>query len=214
MRQLSGCDFCGDTASGTFEVLPASYDPEGEGKRMLLCDHCRGALASILDPLLDAKMADVEPDITPDQRLDAEPTSVGSTDADPSTDADSPTDGDSSTDAESATSFPDDDAVTPSADGVPTDESSTDESSSDSSETSATGSAMAATGAGSSSRVPKGYRKVLRFLENREFPIDRTEAVEVTAGAYGMDEAAVEAAIDHAVKHDRMKSFDGELREV
>lgn len=208
MRQLSGCDFCGDTASGTFEVLPASYDPEGEGKRMLLCDHCRDALASILDPLLDAKMADVEPGITPDQRLDAEPTSVGSTDADSSTD------GGSLTDAESATSFLDDDAVTPSADGVPTDESSTGESSSASSEKSASGSAMAATDAGSSSRVPKGYRKVLRFLENREFPIDRTEAVEVTAGAYGMDETAVEAAIDHAVKHDRMKSFDGELREV
>lgn len=195
MRQLSGCDFCGDTASGTFEVLPETYDPKGEGKRMLLCDHCRDALASILDPLLDAKMADVEPNITPDHRLDAEPTSVGSTDA------------------ESATSFLDDDAVTLSADGAFTDESSTGESSSESSEKSASGS-MATTGAGSSSGVPKGYQKVLRFLENREFPIDRTEAVEVTAGAYGMDEAAVEAAIDHAVKHDRMKSFDGELREV
>lgn len=172
MRQLSGCDFCGGTASGTFEVLPAAYDPEGEGKRMLLCDHCRDALSSILDPLLDAKdqepAGDVEPDLTP-------------TDADP---ADNEPHGTETTGEEAEPDATDSNRRTQ----------------------------MAATGAGTSSRVPKGYRKVLRFLENREMPMERSEAVEMTAGAYDMDEEAVEAAIEHAVSHDRLKSYDGEIR--
>ncbi|MDZ7746673.1 MAG: hypothetical protein U5K28_09265 [Halobacteriales archaeon] len=62
MREVAGCDFCGEPPTGAFDVLPAKYDPDGEGKRMVLCAHCRDALASILDPLLDATAAsDVEP---------------------------------------------------------------------------------------------------------------------------------------------------------
>lgn len=189
MRQLSGCDFCGGTASGTFEVLPAEYDPEGEGKRMLLCDHCRDALSSILDPLLDAKTGrdpagDVEPDLTP-------ATDAG-TDGAPDSDTSEPVDA---------------------AEPAPTDADPTDEDAADDAVEERDGqSQMAATGAGSSSRVPKGYRKVLRFLENREMPMDRQEAVEMTAGAYDMDAEAVDAAIEHAVSHGRLKSFDGEIR--
>lgn len=184
MRQLSGCDFCGGTASGTFEVLPAEYDPEGEGKRMLLCDHCRDALSSILDPLLDATASpaagDVEPDLTA-------ATDTSGTDA-----SEDVSDGAGADDGESTAAA--DDA---------TDDTAADANSS---------SQMAATGAGTSSRVPKGYRKVLRFLENREMPMDRQEAVEMTAGAYDMDEEAVDAAIEHAVGHGRLKAYDGEIR--
>jgi hypothetical protein len=183
MRQLSGCDFCGGTASGTFEVLPAEYDPEGEGKRMLLCDHCRDALSSVLDPLLDAKgsstpAGDVEPNLT------------GAADASTTDEA-----GDTPADTASAAASGD----TDDADDAPATESRP-------------GSQMAATGAGASSRVPKGYRKVLRFLENREMPMDRQAAVEMTAGAYDMDEEAVDAAIEHAVGHGRLKAYDGEIR--
>ncbi|WP_255194836.1 hypothetical protein [Halorarius litoreus] len=198
MRQLSGCDFCGGTASGTFEVLPAEYDPEGKGKRMLLCDHCRDALSSILDPLLDAKAeaggrnlgGDVEPDISPvsDEREDT------ADESDDSIDADAESSGAPGDHLEANGGTESESADQPAAD---------DES---------TGSQMAATGAGASSRVPKGYRKVLRFLENREMPMDRQEAIEMTAGAYGMDESAVDAAIDHAVSHGRLKSYDGEIR--
>jgi hypothetical protein len=74
------------------------------------------------------------------------------------------------------------------------------------------GAKMAATGAGKSSGVPRGYRKTVRFLENREFPMPRENAVSMTSDAYGLDEEAVHAAIDHAIKHDRLTEFDGELR--
>lgn len=204
MREVSGCDFCGGTASGTFEVLPAEYDPDGTGKRMLLCDHCRDALSSILDPLLDATAG-----------TGRSPVAAGGTDrlaesARPPDDESAPTDGERGTDgaraaSEDASGGTDDDgAGTVSGDdsGAAPDEETGAET------------RMAATGAGSSSRVPRGYRKVLRFLENREFPIDRREAVEMTADAYGLEAEAVDAAIDHAVTHGRLQAYDGELREA
>ena len=77
MRQVSGCDFCGDTPSGTFEVLPPEYGPDGEGKRMVLCDRCRDTIASVLDPLLDARSerSDVEPNV--DERRGDAPSTKG-----------------------------------------------------------------------------------------------------------------------------------------
>lgn len=178
MREVSGCDFCGETASGTFDVLPPEYDPQGKGKRMVLCDHCRDALASVLDPLLDAKGRDVEPSVS----------EIASRPADG---------GDDTADARAA---PDDTAHSDAKTGEtsPAEEQHVEAQ-------------MAKTGAGSSSRVPKGYRKTLRFLENREMPIDHDDAVEMVAGAYGMEEAAVEAAIEHAANHGRLKILQEEI---
>lgn len=196
MREVSGCDFCGGTASGTFEVLPAEYDPDGTGKRMLLCDHCRDALSSILDPLLDATAGTGRSAVATSE-------TEGSVASDGSAD-DEPAAGDAGTASEDAAGGTDD-AAGPPGSGEPSPASG---------EEMGAETRMAATGAGSSSRVPRGYRKVLRFLENREFPVDRREAVEMTADAYGMEAEAVDAAIDHAVTHDRLKAYDGELREA
>lgn len=183
MREVSGCDFCGDTAAGTFDVLPPEYDPEGKGKRMVLCDHCRDALASILDPLLDAKADDVEP------RVDVDPdsggTSAGTAGTEPA-DASEPR---QSSDAEAT----DEDDAEPATPDEPA------------------GPRMAKTAEGASSRVPRGYRKTLRFLQNRETPIERDAAVEMVADAYDFDPEAVETAIDHAVKHGRLKRLQDEI---
>jgi predicted regulator of amino acid metabolism with ACT domain len=54
---------------------------------------------------------------------------------------------------------------------------------------------------------------VVRFLEGREFPMDREEAETLAAEAYGIDRQAVAAAIDHAVKHDRLREAGGKLRQ-
>lgn len=206
MREVSGCDFCGGTASGTFEVLPAEYDPDGTGKRMLLCDHCRDALSSILDPLLDATAGTGRSAVVA-SGTGGPGASVGSTDEEPTTadDAGAASEGASGASSEDDAGETGDDGADSASDGDP--------AAGPAEETGAE-TRMAATGAGSSSRVPRGYRKVLRFLENREFPLDRSEAVEMTAGAYGMEAEAVDAAIDHAVKHDRLKAYDGELREA
>lgn len=59
---------------------------------------------------------------------------------------------------------------------------------------------------------PSGYRKVVRFLENRELPVDRAAAEGLVVDAYELDEEDVTAAIDHAVKHGRLRDVNGELR--
>lgn len=188
MRQVSGCDFCGETASGTFDVLPPEYDPAGKGKRMVLCDHCRDALASILDPLLDSKSADTGGDVEPKVNAVAstgEPSEL-------STAASPPGDESEAAPEETAT---DDEGE---SDGPPEERSAE--------------SRMAKTGAGTSSRVPKGYRKTLRFLENREMPIDREEAVEMVTDVYGLEAEAVEAALEHAANHGRLKVSQGQIK--
>ncbi|WP_435063425.1 hypothetical protein [Halobaculum sp. EA56] len=53
MRELD-CDFCGGTADGAYEVLPAELDPTpAEQVRLVLCDDCRETLDGVLAPLLD-----------------------------------------------------------------------------------------------------------------------------------------------------------------
>jgi hypothetical protein len=54
---------------------------------------------------------------------------------------------------------------------------------------------------------------VVRFLETRDFPLDRDGAEPLAAEAYEMDPGAVSAAIDHAVKHNRLREVSGELRQ-
>lgn len=60
--------------------------------------------------------------------------------------------------------------------------------------------------------APRGYRKVLRFLENRQLPVERAEAERLAADAYDLDVGEVEAALDHAVQYGRLREVSGELR--
>ena len=207
MREVSGCDFCGGTPSGTFDVLPPEYDPEGKGKRMVLCDHCRDALASILDPLLDAKADDVEPQVD----TDSEPAEPTEEPADAATAVDeigvgTTTDTDTESAADETGS-----GTTTDADEAEGADDRTGDAAADEADDESTGPRMAKTADGTSSRVPKGYRKTLRFLQNRETPIERDAAVEMVSDAYGFDREAVETAIDHAVKHGRLKQLQDEI---
>jgi hypothetical protein len=61
------------------------------------------------------------------------------------------------------------------------------------------------------SRTPKGYSKVMRFLEGRKFPMERETAETIVAETYEMDAKRVTAAIDHAAKHGRLRVASGKL---
>lgn len=56
------------------------------------------------------------------------------------------------------------------------------------------------------------YRTLLRLLQNREFPVDRTEIEAVAASAYGYSQAKCAAVIDAAVDRGRLTERDGMLR--
>ncbi|HKJ58793.1 MAG TPA: hypothetical protein VKA37_06170 [Halobacteriales archaeon] len=191
MRQVRTCDFCGDDAAGLYEPYPPSVP---DGPRLLLCDGCRDRLSSIVDPLVAAIEGDAggdraEPAPPVREPVSPEPADGGN---DTSTGAAGSGDGDPD---------PGDDAGERSSDVDAAAEADVGES-------------RDASGRSKRERAgtPPGYRKVMRFLENRQLPMDRTEAEQLAADAYEFDEATVSDAIDHAVQYDRLREVRGELR--
>ena len=59
---------------------------------------------------------------------------------------------------------------------------------------------------------PDEFRTVMRLLGNREFPIGRSEVVDLAAGAYDLDETHVERIVDHAIDRGVLADEDGTLR--
>jgi len=58
---------------------------------------------------------------------------------------------------------------------------------------------------------PATFRKVMRLLSNREFPVDRAEFVSLAASAYDLDDRTVGAMLDAAVEKDLIGEHDGQL---
>ncbi|WP_121744044.1 hypothetical protein [Natronorubrum halophilum] len=50
------------------------------------------------------------------------------------------------------------------------------------------------------SRPPAGYGKVIRLLQNREFPIQRNAVENLAAGAYDLETHEISAIVDHALE--------------
>lgn len=202
MRQVRECDFCGEGASGVYEPVPSSLDPDGP--RLLLCEGCHDRLRTVVEPLLDhidngAPANGLDTDGTAENRAEgvvADSSAGMAAPADGTTDelaADTAADGD--TDADGGVVR---DNETPGADGSGA----------------ATSGGVDAGGRSDDERegTPKGYRKVMRFLENRSFPMGREEAEHLAAEAYNLDESATSAAIDHAVKYGRLREVHGKLK--
>jgi hypothetical protein len=61
---------------------------------------------------------------------------------------------------------------------------------------------------------PPNFRKVMRLLNNREFPVDRAEITDIASGAYDLDRSQVDDIIDHAVQRDVLAEDGGQLRKA
>ncbi|ELZ10893.1 hypothetical protein C479_08778 [Halovivax asiaticus JCM 14624] len=231
MRQLRTCDFCGDDAVGTFEIVPPELDPtEAEQRRVVLCGDCQPTLEELLEPLLARAGAAPTGETGSEESAD-DAQSNGRTDrqasgTDDEHDDQSETRPLSTRDTEETTSrgtpgietnAPDDEAgdvVTPSAserstgdEGVaiqPGDRTADDTTPSATEAANANDDASTVTGAqaGTSNTpsAPKAYGKVLRLLQNREFPMARADVEALAAGAYDLEDHQVEAVVDHAVE--------------
>ncbi|MFB6233153.1 MAG: hypothetical protein ABEH61_02735, partial [Haloarculaceae archaeon] len=55
------------------------------------------------------------------------------------------------------------------------------------------------------------YNKVMRLLQNRDFPVDRAEIQTVAANAYGLAEHECGAVIDLAIERGLIGEQDGHL---
>ena len=205
MREVNSCDFCGEAAAGTFQVVPPERDPTGEGRRMVLCGGCRDTLGDVLDPLLGGAHAgggDRE-ETGSATTVVAEPERESET---PGRDGSPAGGGRASVGEASAGTTTDADLGEALGEEMPGGASP---SGTDDGGVEERGGGSRSAGRG----TPRGYRKVMRFLENREFPMDREEAETLAAEAYGMDRESVSAVIDHAVKHNRLREASGDLRQ-
>lgn len=226
MRELD-CDFCGGTAGGAYEVLPEDLDPApDEQVRLVLCDSCRETLDGVLAPLLDrlgageagsddpsfaadaaghaAPPADAENDEGTAETGEASELSIDTAGHDSPSPAaldlaaadDDPegTDGGDGTadavdDAADRAAGPADDRGV----AAPTEDGATGASGADAGE------------------EPADFRKVMRFLNNREFPVDRAEVAEFAAGAYDLEDEEVREIFDYAIERGVLVEDDGQL---
>ncbi|AGB17696.1 hypothetical protein Halru_3130 [Halovivax ruber XH-70] len=227
MRQLRTCDFCGDDAVGTFEIVPPELHPtEAEQRRVVLCGDCQPTLEELLEPLLaragaaptgetgseasgDDAQSNGQADQQASERDDQPETRPLSTrDTDDTTSRGTPG---IETDAAGDEAG---DVVTPSAserstgdEGVaiqPGDKTADDTNPSATGTANASDDASTATAAqadtSNTPSAPKAYGKVLRLLQNREFPMARADVEALAAGAYDLEDHQAEAVVDHAVE--------------
>ncbi|EJN59987.1 hypothetical protein [Halogranum rubrum] len=197
MRALSSCDFCGDDAAGTFEVVPDEFlQTATDQRRIALCEGCRTTLEDVLEPFLRGeadKQADAEAVAKTAATVengssrddsDQSPTSAA---VDSTARAEGIAIGRSEMADESDVDEADDEGVTLDDDDEQTNDVGDE---------------------------PDQFRKVMRLLSNREFPVDRAEFAELTAGAYEMEDDHVARIIDHAVERGVLVDDDGTLNKA
>lgn len=206
MPELQSCYFCGTPDDvQAYAVIPPRFAPdEADQREVVLCEQCKDKLLRIVEPLAD--------------RLDA------SLNAGPETGASAPVEADASAETEppeTAATATDmfEGGVTIDAGGgeaageeeSPTlspPESGGSDSAAEASE-SATGQSSPTAG----SQSPTNYRKAMRLLSNREFPMERYDVEGLLAGAYDMENEEVDAILDHAIESGRLVDEDGTLKQ-
>lgn len=218
VRELD-CDFCGATAAGTYEIGPAPPERSpSDRRRLVLCDDCRVTLADAIQPLLDRLSAaeDGEPARTGDeseQNRSVDPlgesgaaAESGSTvsGAGEAVAADTKTD---ETETNEADTGGDETETNEASTGE--DETAETDGPTDTAET--TGANAATDTDGTSETEPPQFRKVVRLLNNRSFPVKRGEFVDLAANAYDLDESTVAESLAYAVDRDVLAVEDGQI---
>lgn len=183
MRAVHSCDFCGDDAVGTYEVVPDDLlRSDADQRRVSLCSHCHDTLEDVLEPFLDGGSArtaelDTADENEADENKAEQSAASAATEQAPTSaavDADARAEGIAigRSDSES-------DGASDTAD-VPTE--------------------------------PEQFRKVMRLLNNREFPVERAGFAELASSAYELEEDHVADILDYAVERGVVTDDGGVLR--
>lgn len=234
MRELD-CDFCGAQAAGAYEVGPEPPDRSPtQRRRLVLCEDCRVTLTDAIEPLRE-RLAAAESG--GDSAATDSTTSSAATDS-ATEKSDDPTETDDSGESDPL-SEPDRTArngASPATSGAGSEDSATadsdDSATADNGDTAATSNDDAATAdnddaaatsnddtadsdqsdsSGGHSEEPPEFRRVMRLLNNRTFPVDRTEFTELATGAYNLDEREVDRIVEYAVERGVLAVESGQL---
>ncbi|MFB6122917.1 MAG: hypothetical protein ABEJ78_05605 [Haloferacaceae archaeon] len=224
MPELQSCYFCGAVGDSLREcaAVPERLAPvEEEQRTVVLCTSCREKLRRVVEPLvtrLDDAAATPrdahEPtrsDASDRPRADAaaggsarQEVTFDAAAGDPSAsaaDEASESDGDDADESAATATGDASDSLTADADGTgATGDDSKGEADGD------------ANDAATTADVPDGYYKVMRLLQNREFPIDRGELTALITGAYDVSDRECDAILETAKGRGVLAEEDGSLR--
>ncbi|MFC7130413.1 hypothetical protein [Haloferax chudinovii] len=224
MRELRTCDFCGADAVGVFEVLPPALTPADDQRRVVLCEHCEETLSEVIAPLLSRLGVDADVDVADDARAETgasaapERTASGSVGEAASVDVnavdpaptppepanhDSPGEADDSDETEQTDKTEQTDETRPADDAEQTD---------DEPESAAAEETQASPESSGRGEEPPKFRKVIRILQNREFPVERAEVEALASGAYDLDDDEVADIFDYAIERGLLVDDSGTLR--
>jgi hypothetical protein len=180
MPQLRSCYFCGSVGDSLreYEVVPERLVASGESRSAVLCSDCREKLRRVLEPLVEAAESSATGGPEPGTAAIGEVT------------------------FESGDAMADDEAATDGRDGDGDDETVTvtERDTDGSGDESGTDDDESETDDGGDTDVPDGYHKVLRLLQNREFPMERADLTALVTGAYDVSEPQCERILETAIE--------------
>ncbi|ELY45249.1 hypothetical protein [Natronorubrum sulfidifaciens] len=215
MRALRTCDFCGDDAAGTFELIPPELEPtDTEQRRVVLCPDCKAHLEDLLEPLLARLDGDSAEPPTETATAHVDEQTPRTADDEAGSDSNG-TDSHATLTLEDGITF---DAAGTREGAATTDAEPTESPTAEDSTTTADAAEATADPAEEPAsndtrrRPPNGYGNVVRLLQNRELPMARSAVEGLAAGAYDLESHEVDAIIDYALETEEFVEERGELR--
>jgi len=206
MDRLASCYFCGeafDASLSEYPVVPTELRSAGDGPTVVLCGTCRQKLGAVVEEVVGAAKGEAATTDAGTAGRRDDPTETTATNSDESADA---ADGSLLDDGA-------DDAAT-----ADTDESTATSAEEWDSPTSDDGRAETngepdSDGANESepTLTKLEYNKVMRLLQNRQFPVDRGEIREVATSAYDIDSGEFDAVIEAAIERDLVAVEGGQF---
>ena len=183
MADLQSCFFCGTPEElKQYAVVPPRYTDDGDPQTAVLCPQCKTKLLQVIEPLVDRLEGDGSP--TGQQR--EQPASGG----------------DGITMSPQAGAEPAGNEPEPATAAEPDTSNEAAPSTGDAASEAAAGGPQA----------PPSYRRAMRMLETRQFPLDRSEVESLLANAYDLETHELEAVLDHAVETGKLVEEDGQFR--
>jgi hypothetical protein len=173
MVQLRSCYFCGAVGDSLreYELVPDGVASTDPSHSAVLCSTCREKLRRAFEPMVEAAASSGQSTPGPADTVAASTQEV-------TFDADA------------------DDVAAPTP-PVDTDDGEAD---ADEKQGPTADEKQGPTADDGSSEVPEAYYKVLRLLQNREFPMERTDVTALVTGAYDVSPHECERILDTAVE--------------
>ncbi len=214
MSEFDACYFCGiaiDAPVVEYDVIPASFGDE-RGPIAALCPSCKGKLEKVIEPTV--RRLDVpEGDVTLEPAGDGD-TEQSRKEPTPATTPDTPQEGGPEIRDEQQTPGPD--AFEEGIEVEPADreegQPGTKSTAPDSPTSGDTDGSERDTDDLPERPDTETYNRVVRLLQNREFPVDRSEFETLASSAYDVSPTECKRVIEYAIDRGELDERDGELR--